>query len=371
MPEKTLDSQAVADVYHCLDALAGHLEIEYMVKPPIRASNEIRSSYDARERVIYVAPDAVGSGIAYCEGAGHFLRRVVILCKDEPIEQIVDGFFGRLAEDMGRQLMQGTPYSRLFSAPRRNFSDMGYFEEQAGILIDRFATTIKTAEEAEAAAQNSYIYLKGMGQFTRDLSNTFRFYHNSRDNAMFRWGINAIAKQYQKVMESTGSGNGLTRSITPICSELSSLAQQLIETGKTITRLISSAEMAAGKKKKRLGQRISYRFRKAVKYLETMDGNITEGRNSLDMEDEPCEARLHAMNAIMSFRDHFTGYIAAERFIAGNPDFMEKAKVLFRQYDSEVFAAHFRMEIPDHHIIKYEQMIDEKIGPWIKEQIVL
>lgn len=85
------------------------------------------SAYSPKENIIYIYEPHLNSGITYGEEIGHFIRYYICHKKndvdfDDQSKQIVtDEFFGRLSENLAREVSQGTDLSLLFQEGERSF----------------------------------------------------------------------------------------------------------------------------------------------------------------------------------------------------------------------------------------------------------
>ncbi len=91
------------------------------------------SAYSSTRNIIYIHPDyntsgsGLGSGITYGEEIGHFLRYKICQNKEDKdlenssLQAAIDEFYGRIAENLARDVSVGTELDKLFTEDERSF----------------------------------------------------------------------------------------------------------------------------------------------------------------------------------------------------------------------------------------------------------
>lgn len=365
MAEQRLVLSAINDVNYCIDELAQFLgeKIEAGEKPGIVPADEKgTSSYNYKKNRIAIHSDNISDGSAYFEEAAHFLRHRIGPEQGENANKCVQEFFGRLAEEIGRVIVDDS-HRRLFEgrAPR-HYSDMSFFEQKVRDLADDIADTNNSTDTIQEQLNNA----AGLFELTQDYYNSMlRTTIEYCDDMNFWKMAHALAKMrtdYDKKVAEIG------KSETP-SPFLDHFQEFLFERGMLYERIQNmQAQVMATEKTENEGDAYQYRrnasehFKKVVESLKMIRGfKLPLMKNAIDLHARAASmcSMTMAAGGIDANMHHF-GYAAAELYVMNNPDWLEKAPELFRQTDEFMLDSFIFTEEIKPYVEKHRQIMAEK-----------
>lgn len=332
-----IPAHVVADVNYTLEAMIGLLEPDLFAKPKIQASTTNTSYFQPNTNVIGIHKNHYDDGIIYFEEASHAIRAHLVHPRDD-IGMLVQEFFGRLGEEIGRKLIAGTTYERLFEGhPPRNFSDDSLYEREVRNFLSSsssFGTIIRTME----AVDNAKLMNRAFHQAGIEMAKIVVDYAVEeapqviRDKYQSAWNL---IIQRTKEIENDIFPKDFLDFNKSYCDIISRIGEQAVTLSKYTKEFQHTEdEDIRGKLQSSIQVYLQTIKQLVVKLVESTRIYQKESRTDEDMQ----EVYLNML--LLEFADyelHAIGYVAAEEYIASGADFMSEAPDLFRRPDQEIY----------------------------------
>lgn len=333
----TLDQKVIDDVNYCIDALAGFIGVEVVERPEIVESERETSYCDtAGKGRIGIDVDDAGKGFAYFEEAAHLLRA---RAAGRPGEA-VDEFLGRIAEEVGRNIVD-EEHSHLFSHPPRNYSDDAFFDSQIGELLRKtIEGTIQSRNVADSARNTNRIF-KSCFEYVKGLSAAFKNYNQHGD-------LDVLLQESESHKQAH-----LTELIPLLPKNVIDGAQEFYK--KFAMLAVGYHENLSAFARNRQNAEIVDKDDGQDEFEQRASSALGDADSAMqgmyDELEETREISLLAVDILQSYKansqsvhetviNHFLGYTIAEDYLK-SADFMQEAAALFRMPEEQIRQKYF------------------------------
>ena len=335
------------DVQYCISALEKAIGVE-VERPLVLPAKENRdnAAYDRKGNIIYIGSDDIGDGNAYFEEAAHCIRERLVQSDD--INNRVDEFFGRLGESMGRELVKGIPYERLFeNCKPRNFSDLESHGKRVDAELDQADKIREIIEQKNRAMVNSYELYKLVSDDCKRVLAAKRAYDKDNDTSKFRQTLQKSVEEFLEKSEGIGARRRFYQSVLDSFSDYMDAEQEFYQNVNLMVQTKILAENSKDEEEKEdMESEANHLYRMANIYLESLVHTVNSIGHDLERNEFLMESNELVMNINGRIQgEHFIGYICAELYAQQNPNFMEEVKELFRKPKQAILRDYIREEL--------------------------
>ncbi len=329
-----LPKQVIFELNYCINTFENYLGVEIKNKPQLETSNSRTSAYNLSKNTLLIDSSNFGEGVAYFEEISHLFRENIMPSDGKELDNRVQEFFGRLGEEIGKELTKGTEFEYLFQNYKpREFSNPQFFESEYGKYI-----------------KNQAVY-DLYANFFEDVVNNMQKYHSVLSTLTNQSSI------LLNELKQTGNFNNLLKLIKDSLEKYTSLPNtdfvekyNLLANNSSKRRPISnfntSIELFKDNHIYFLKNLNSLRLQKQNKTSDLTETDLDNAKTylksmyvSLDMIQNmgilPVKFSISSneINKIQDtshFSAHFLGYIAAEKYLKDDPNFLVMVPSLFK-----------------------------------------
>ncbi len=309
--------------------------------PEIKISPEgyNTSAYDKKDNVIYLNESRLGSGITYGEEIGHFIRCYFERENGEADifwgnpKVAVDEFYGRLGENIAREVSMGTELEVLFGEEdeRKHFKDEKLEEEIKNDINKTKPLLDKLEEVARANREGKIKIADNIKSFFAKLKDAELLCQEAKQQKM------SPAELGKEVLSLVTEGSGGRE-------ELAVLAKSLIKDGgypdwaQGLFDVLTAAEKNLAAFKSKIEEMGSSKDDSLYTFLESDIWFIKSSCKMAMMKLSNLDQRLGGIEMINNAQvslHHTIGYAAAEKYMQKDPDWLSKIPVIFKYKNRE------------------------------------
>lgn len=331
-----LDERTLYDVNRSIDLLADHLDAGTLPRPKVETCTDEHSSFNRLTKVIQIRPEEIDYGPGYFHEAAHYFRTALNPEMDSTVGPIVDEFFGRLGDSMGRKLTENTDYERLFSNhPEIDSSNLEGYKHILKAFVKKH--NLHDAAEYQKGFEKSLDLLSNVVESARTVNNIVRQFtvdHVSEYDSIYE---NAYNRLKFSLMNSD-------LKVSPEWCEY--IAEFELIKGKLDSLRTHIQEYQHDNNKDEQSKAIVAEGRELVESVQKLNTIVH------DLHDQTFKQSLDIITAdLLSIHEHKIGYSAAELYVSSGADFMQESPQLFRQSDKAIYDAYitdsFRQQFED------------------------
>ncbi|MFA6476328.1 MAG: hypothetical protein WCV68_02820 [Candidatus Paceibacterota bacterium] len=293
------------------------------------------SAYSPEDNIIYIHEPNLNSGITYGEEIGHFIREY--LCKknnrEHPYENLtqgaIDEFFGRIGENLAREVSRGTNLEALFhEEERRHFKDETFLAKlkidvaELRPKIDEVVSTVETgiASQLEILSRIKKFYAKV--EEAENLCQEAKAQKSSSTDLakkiarLLFYGEGGTDELFKFMGEDGGSHQDRVGSL----NEIIGISNFQIES------ILKEARVTAGATQPEIYESFLDRLNTMKAFCDNQLFSLSGVNLNLLLVVIKLESQLY----------HIVGYSAAECYMSDNPDWLSSISSVYNLSDEEV-----------------------------------